>query len=278
MPNIEWICQTWNTSNENAIANDNGIETLKPCVPTSASPQCTIYQGDCLEVMKTMTSGSVDLVFTSPPYNMGFKNRPGMEKSKKSSSWHKAALLNGYPSHDDAMLHDQYVEWIRNVLRESWRLLSDDGAIFMNHKPRIQKGQLWTPLDLDPGLPVRQIVIWDRGSGFNFNRSFFTPSHEWIVIYAKPDFRLTQDKRPWDVWKFPPARNNDHPAPFPLELPMTAIKHTDAKVILDPFMGSGTTGVAAMRCGRDFVGIELDQGYGEVATKRIAGEAVGAAT
>ena len=93
-------------------------------------------------------------------------------------------------------IHD---EWIRNVLRESWRLLSDDGAIFMNHKPRIQKGQLWTPLDLDPGLPVRQIVIWDRGSGFNFNSSFFTPRHEWIVIYAKPNFRLTQDKRPWDV-------------------------------------------------------------------------------
>ena len=270
-------------SSVSAAANENSAETLiptktvEPWVPISDFPNCKIYQGDCLEVMRTMPSGSVDLVVTSPPYNLGFSKRRGMKASAKNSLWHTGKLLDGYNTFDDAMPHDQYAEWIRNVLRESWRLLSDDGAIFMNHKPRIQKGQLWTPLDLDPGLPVRQIVIWDRGSGFNFNRSFFTPRHEWIVIYAKPNFRLTQDKRPWDVWKFPPARKNDHPAPFPLEIPMTAIKHTDAKVILDPFMGSGTTGVAAMRCGRDFVGIELDQEYCEVAAKRIAAEAVGAA-
>ena len=270
-------------SSVSAAANENSAETLiptktvEPWVPISDFPNCKIYQGDCLEVMRTMPSGSVDLVVTSPPYNLGFSKRRGMKTSAKNSLWHTGKLLNGYNTFDDAMPHDQYAEWIRNVLRESWRLLSDDGAIFMNHKPRVQKGQLWTPLDLDPGLPVRQIVIWDRASGFNFNRSFFTPSHEWIVIYAKPNFRLARGKRPRDVWQFPPARNNDHPAPFPLELPMTAIKNTDAKVILDPFMGSGTTGVAAMRCGRDFVGIELDQEYCEVAAKRIAAEAAGVA-
>ena len=86
----------WTQTRANTAANDNGIETLKPCVPTSASPKCTIYQGDCLEVMKSMPSGSIGLVVTSPPFNMGFKNRPGKGNSKKSSSWHKAELLNGY--------------------------------------------------------------------------------------------------------------------------------------------------------------------------------------
>lgn len=256
----------------NVVANDNGPEPLKPRISISDASKCKIYRGDCLEVMKSMPSGSVDLIVTSPPYNLGFSKRRGMKDSSKSSLWHTGKLLDGYASYDDALPHDEYVEWQRNVLRECWRLLSDEGAIYLNHKPRIQKGLLWTPLDLNPGLPVRQIIIWDRGSGFNFNRSFFTPSHEWIVIYAKPNFRFPRGKLPRDVWQFPHARNNDHPAPFPVELPMTAIEHTDATVILDPFMGSGTTGVAAMRCGRDFIGIELDQGYCEAAAKRIAAE------
>lgn len=250
---------------------------VKPIVPITASAERTIYQGDCLEVMKTLPSGSVDLVVTSPPYNLALSQRSGMKKSKKSSLWHNAPLADGYATFDDAMPHEEYVAWMRNVLGECWRLLADDGAIFMNHKPRIQKGELWVPLELNPDLPVRQIVVWDRGSGFNFNRSFFTPSHEWVVIFAKPNFRFSKGKMPRDVWHFPPARNNDHPAPFPVELPMTAIEHTSARVVLDPFMGSGTTGVAAMRCGRTFVGIELDQGYCEAAATRIAFEAAGEA-
>lgn len=248
--------------------------TVRACLPQFSLLHADIYQGDCLEVMRQMPSGSVDLVVTSPPYNLALSKRSGMKKSAKSSNWHNAKLADGYRSYDDALPHDQYVEWMQNVLRESWRLLSDDGAIFLNHKPRIQKGKLWTPLELNPDLPVRQIVIWDRGSGMNFNRSFFTPSHEWIVILAKSEFRMTktETKFPKDVWHFPPERKNDHPAPFPLELPMTAIEHTSAKVVLDPFMGSGTTGVAALRCGREFIGIELDDDYAAKAASRIQAE------
>jgi modification methylase len=66
-----------------------------------------------------------------------------------------------------------------------------------------------------------------------------------------------------------PERGNPHPAPFPVELPLMAIKATSAKVVFDPFMGSGTTGVAALRCGREFIGIELDPGYLTDAHERI---------
>lgn len=258
-----------------AMANQQlpAAKIAKPLVPVAKTHNTEIYQGDCLEVMKHMPSGSVDLIVTSPPYNLNFKGRGGM----KSTLWPNAKLANGYRSYDDAMPHHEYVEWIRNVMHESWRLLSDDGAIFMNHKPRIQKGKLWTPLDLNLDLPLRQIVIWDRGSGINFTRSFFLPSHEWVLIYAKPKFRLTDGKRPRDVWQINPERNNDHPAPFPVELPMKAIQHTTARTVLDPFMGSGTTGVAALRLGRNFVGIELDEKYAQDAVARINAEALGLA-
>ena len=151
-----------------------------------------------------------------------------------------------------------------------WRLIPDDGAIFFNHKPRIQNGNLWTPLELNPGLPLRQIAIWDRGTGMNFNRTFFTPSHEWVMLFAKHKFRVLKGK-PRDVWRINPARDNDHPAPFPVELPLTAIRHTDAQIILDPFAGSGTTGIAAKMLGRTFIGIERNGEYIARAEARIAG-------
>jgi hypothetical protein len=97
------------------------------------------------------------------------------------------------------------------------------------------------------------------------------PSHEWIVIFAKPDFKLKSKGASGikDVWEVPQEMKNKHPAPFPLKLPQMAIESTSAKVICDPFMGSGTTGCAAVLEGRDFIGIELDPGYHAMAKERI---------
>lgn len=97
---------------------------------------------------------------------------------------------------------------MRDVLSECWRLISDKGAIFYNHKPRIQNGNLWTPLELNPGLPLRQIAIWDRGNGMNFNSKFFTPSHEWVMLFAKPDFQLSKGNAPESI---PQIGRNPHP-------------------------------------------------------------------
>lgn len=228
-----------------------------------------LHRGDCLEVMKTLPDQSIDLIFTSPPYNLGTTSGGGFPKQK--GKWQSAALVNGYTSHTDDMPHADYVAWQRAVLTECWRLLSPKGAIYYNHKPRVQNGLLVTPLELNPGLPLRQIVIWKRHGGINFSPSFYLPTHEWIMILAKPDFRL-RDKRASgakDIWEIAQERNNKHPAPFPVELPAIALETTSAKVILDPFMGSGTTGMACLRHDRRFIGIELDQGYFDMSVERI---------
>lgn len=253
------------------------IETLRrptessvapsPCIPKMQTGEATIYHGDCLEVMRSMPSGSVDLVVTSPPYNLGLSQR-AKPRSSKDSSWSNAKLFDGYGDYQDALPHNEYVAWMREVLSECWRLIPDNGAIFFNHKPRIQNGHLWTPLELNPDLPLRQIVVWDRGSGMNFNQKFFTPSHEWVMLFAKPDFQLSKGK-PRDVWAFGHAKKNDHPAPFPVELPLNAIRHTNATTIFDPFAGSGTTGVAARMLGRKFIGIERNRDYIPNAVARI---------
>ncbi|MFN3678054.1 MAG: DNA-methyltransferase [Sphingomonas pseudosanguinis] len=248
-------------------ANDNARAPL----PTACSNEVSIYDGDCLDIMRQMPSRSVDLVFTSPPYNLGRSSGGRVRGAAKSGKWKGMALSKGYASYDDARDPADYIEWQKDVLRECWRLLRDDGAIYYNHKPRVQNGVLQTPLDLNPGLPVRQIVIWDRRSGFNFNQSFYLPTHEWVVIFAKPGFRLRSKGASGlkDVWSVPHERENEHPAPFPVELAQKAIETTSARVILDPFMGSGSTGVAALQSGREFIGIELDPGYCEKARARM---------
>ena len=223
----------------------------------------SVAQGDCIAEMAKMANGSVDLIFTSPPYNLGQGAR-GF-----GSLWKKAKLQEGYASHSDDMPHEEYVAWQKRFLLECWRLIPDDGAIFYQHKNRIQKGVLRTPHDLNPGLPLRQILVWARRNGMNFSHRFLTPSHELIYVFAKPGFRFKKGHGLKDVLTIEPERKNPHPAPFPIELPRQIIAATTAKVILDPFAGSGTTGVAALAEGRRFIGIELDPGYVDEAKARL---------
>src|SRR6185437_6898334 len=139
--------------------------------------------------------------------------------------WNGGALAEGYGIHDDAMPPAEYEEWQRDVLSLCWSQLSDSGAIYYNHKPRVQASRLWTPLEVNPSLPVRQILIWARAGGVNFAPTHYLPTHEWIVIFAKPEFRL-RDKAAsgaGDVWYVPQESGTEHPAPFPLELPTRAI-------------------------------------------------------
>src|SRR5262245_37347219 len=144
----------------------------------------TIITGDCLSVMKEMPDESVDLIVTSPPYNLKNSTGNGM-KDGRGGKWSRAALINGYANYDDNMPHDLYAKWQRDCLNEMFRLLKDDGAIFYNHKWRVQNGLLQDRQDIINGLPVRQIIIWKRKGGINFNKGYFLPTYEVIYLIAK---------------------------------------------------------------------------------------------
>ena len=230
---------------------------------------CTIYHGDCLEILPEI---GADLFFTSPPYNLGTTN--GGASGMHAGSLAARDLAGGYATYDDARPQHIYDAWQALVVATMWQSLSDDGAIFYNHKPRVQGGRVLLPTEYGKNLPLRQIVVWDRGTGMNFSESFFLPKSEWIIVWAKDGWRLASRKasEAGDVWRIRPETDAQHPAPFPLSLPMAAIAATSAEVVADPFMGSGTTLRAAKDLGRKAIGIELDERYCEIAAKRLGQE------
>lgn len=233
-----------------------------------------IICGDCIEVMKQIPYNSVDLVVTSPPYNLKNSTGNGM-KDGRGGKWANAALQNGYSHYDDNMPHDKYVAWQRKSLEEMMRLIKDTGAIFYNHKRRVQNGLLQDRQDIVNGFPVRQIIIWQRKGGLNFNRGYFLPTYEVIYLIAKPKFKLVPKANAYgDVWEFTQEMNNPHPAAFPVDLIERIIGSTDAQIVLDPFMGSGTTALAAKNLKRKYIGIDISPDYCEMAIKRIDNGAI----
>jgi site-specific DNA-methyltransferase (adenine-specific) len=241
----------------------------------------TLYNGDCREVLPSLPPA--DLIFTSPPYNLGGSPWPHLghwkpgDASGSKRKWRNGSDGSGgvtYGSHIDRMPHGEYVEWQRSVLRLCWHSLTENGAIFYNHKPRVIGGKVWLPLELNPDLPLRQIVIWQRAGGLNFNPTAYVPTHEWIMVMAKEPWRL-RDKGAsgvGDVWYVPQEPDKEHPAPFPVGLPLRAMETTKHGPVIDPFAGTGTTLRAAKELGRPAIGIEIDERYCEIAAKRLSQE------
>lgn len=226
--------------------------------------------GDSVKVMKQMPDASIDLFVTSPPYNLKNSTGNGM-KDGRGGKWSSAALINGYSDHADQMPHKEYVKWQRECLNEMMRLLKDDGAIFYNHKWRVQGGLLQDRNDIVTGFPVRQIIIWRRKGGINFNAGYFLPTYEVIYMITKKEFKLSKGANSYgDVWEFTQENKNEHPAPYPIALIERIIKSTNANIILDPFMGSGTTAIASKKLGRQFIGIEISKSYCEMAKQRLS--------
>ncbi|MFZ5974811.1 MAG: DNA-methyltransferase [Bacillota bacterium] len=231
-----------------------------------------IICGDTVSVLRTLPDTSIDLIVTSPPYNLKNSSGNGL-KDGRGGKWKNAQLINGYDTYNDCMPYDEYVKWQRECLKEMMRLLKDDGAIFYNHKWRVQNGLLQDRHEIIDGFPVRQIIIWRRKGGINFNKGYFLPTYEVIYLIAKPKFRLAPKANSYgDIWEFMQEMNNPHPAPFPVDLIERIISSTFAQIVLDPFMGSGTTAVAARNQGRDYIGIDISQEYCEMAKKRLRGE------
>lgn len=110
--------------------------------------------------MKKIPDGSVDLVVTSPPYSLKNSTGNGM-KDGRGGKWKNAELVNGYADYDDNMPHELYVNWQRQCLAEMFRVIPDDGAIFYNHKWRVQNGLLQDRQDI-----VRGLSIAEKGSSY----------------------------------------------------------------------------------------------------------------
>jgi len=230
---------------------------------------CTLHLGDSLEVMREMSPSSLGACFTSPPYNLGegMEAKGGLRVGHSGSKWRDDKLRRGYGTHKDNMPYQEYCRWQRRILDEIWRLVT--GAIFYNHKPRIVNGSIRLPFFTS--LPLRQVIIWNRGSGFNYMSGAFMPMCEWVLLYSKPGWIL-RDKSAsgvGDVWNITPNADQGHPASFPVELPETAINSIREDSVIDPFMGSGATGVACVNLGRKFIGIEIEEKYFDIACKRI---------
>lgn len=238
----------------------------------------TLYCGDCLEVMPTLEAH--DAAFTSPPYNLGGAPwahlgnwKPG-DAAGGRSKWRNGSDAGAgiqYGAHDDSMPWAEYVAWQHRVVSALWKNVAPGGVIFYNHKPRVIGAKLWMPLELLPAeVVLRQVVIWARPGGLNYNPTAYVPTHEWVMVLAQPDWRLRTKgaSGAGDVWRIAPD-SNPHPAPFPEALPTTALETCSARNVLDPFMGSGTTGVAAIKLGRKFTGIEKDPRWFDAACRRI---------
>lgn len=229
----------------------------------------TIICGDVIDELKKVPAQSIDLIVTSPPYNLRNSTGNGM-KDGRGGKWANADLIKGYKDHADNMPYDEYIAWQRAALKEMLRVTKDDGAIFYNHKWRVQNGLIQDRHEILDGFPVRQIIIWKRKGGINFNPGYFLPTYEVIYLIAKPKFKLAKGANSYgDVWEINQAKGVNHPAPFPVELVERIIKSTNAELVLDPFMGSGTTAVVAKNLNRNYIGIEISPEYCEYANERL---------
>ena len=155
-------------------------------------------------------------------------------------------------------------------------MLKKDGLLFYNHKNRIVRGKgyiisPYTWLLKSPFL-IRQEIIWNRKSGPNQEQSRYVPSYENIYVLTKQKdtiFQRNKDvEHKTDIWTINPDRKNGHPAPFPIDIPRNILSSLNTDkikdrdiLVLDPFMGSGTTAKAAIEKGYDYIGFDIVKEY-----------------
>lgn len=223
-----------------------------------------IKQGDCLELMKEIPDGSVDLIITSPPYNLGNTHHTGSKRFKP------------YGKYNDNMKELDYQDWQVEVLNECFRILKEDGSMLYNHKNRISKGVQITPYQwlLKTDFIIKQEIVWQNGSQ-NFDKIRFYPFTERVYWLAKsPNTKLYNAINHHDVftksdWNSV-GTNGKFKRAFPVKMVEDLIScFPNSEVILDPFMGSGSTGVACQNTNRNFIGFELDETYFNIAKERL---------
>lgn len=235
-----------------------------------------IYCIDVLEGLRQLDDESVDVIITSPPYNKGINKL----SNKSKHNWFNVIEYDGNPKNDD-IPEEEYEQWQIEILNECYRVLKKDGSMFYNHKNRIWAGhgEIISPYKwlFQTPFKIRQEIIWDRGRTCNVTRQRYLPSTElifWLTKSNKVRFDRKMDTpMKMEVWNFPPQKNTEHPAPFPQKLPDNILHCiADGKerlLVVDPFMGSGTTALAARKYNCDYIGFEKFQKYVDMAKKRL---------
>jgi len=251
--------------------------------PTWVSPcgRVTLYHADCLAVLPTLAAGSMDAVVTDPPY--GHNNNDGdLIANWEKALGHKEAGNAAKPrpiANDGPEANDLF----KNAMKECVRLISPGCCCCCcggggGPDPQFARWSLW----MDELLNFKQMVVWDKGPmgmGWHYRRSY-----EVVLVGEKPgaatrwydtSSRVENIIRPGQhgIRKIIPS-DTDHPTPKPVELAEHFVcLHSDVdQLVLDPFMGHAWVGVAAVRNGRRFVGIEIDGGFFEESKRRIMAE------
>lgn len=217
-----------------------------------------IFKGDCFEGFSRLPDASIDLIVTSPPYNLG--------------GFHSDSLKRAYAGYDDKMDEKEYRSFISRAIKECFRVLKGTGSFFLNMKPRIADGVAILPSWVLEGNPfsLKQEIVWNYPSTANVDKVRFYPLHEQVYWFVKKTKGFTFNEE-WaiigDVWYISHITDRNetkvengtkHPAPFPTQLAETPILACSKKgdVVLDPFVGSGTTLKVCKRHGRVGIGFE----------------------
>ena len=236
-----------------------------------------LYNADCVEILAEFPSNSIDLVITSPPYNLGID----------------------YDVWNDDIPYSGYINWVKKWLKELYRVLKDDGRICINHYLSCGKANnRHAPLmDIhyiatrEIGFKHHGLAIWDDrtvsrltafGSWLSASAPYINSPFEGILVMYKNTWKKTIkgnstiDKETFleltsGIWKMPPVGDKYTKANFPERLPEICIRGLSYvnDLVLDPFMGSGTVGVVAEKLERRWIGIEISENYCRVAKGRI---------
>ena len=222
----------------------------------------TIYNARCEDVLPQIES--VDVTVTSPPYNLLKPVTPSgllAETPRKKSS--------GYDSIEDNLSEDEYQKWMSDVFNRVYEKTKN--IMWINHKTRFKNRIGIHPLSFLK-LPLFCEIIWDRFGSTMLNAKRYAVSHESIFGFGNPEYWNRELDSLGTVWRILPERQVDsHPCPFPVTIPKRLIESSckEGGIVLDPFMGSGTTLRAAMDLGKKAIGIEVSERYCEVAANRL---------
>ena len=243
-------------------------ETLEGPTQIAGMQLDHIYQQPC-GTLAEIPDDSIDAVLTSPPYNLSHK--PQRRKNHN---------MCGYETFADDLPQKQYEEEQVRILNASCRVLKPHGSIFYNHKERQVNGVAIAPHRwvLKSDCELVQTIIWSRGSTHNVDPVRLYPTDEYIFHLRKPGCspRFNRACAKWTkIWRisFKETRTVGHPASWPSQIPMRCLQMSgvgEGDVVLDPYIGSGSTALAAIEMGAHWIGYEISPQYIDLAKTRIA--------